>query len=367
MVLCTDAALREKVQLLSKMLPIFHQLQDQSVKQMIDRMDAQALGLIMTSTKEKREVEKLMTKAISHSKGGCIVWILSKEELPPLESIVPKPFNPRQILLKRCLPIPPSDAPLKIVQAHTKSGKKLDTLQSKVKTAAALRVSVANRVLKNIKDNYITVSCNETYEAGHFSQRQLLTSEYDWYANCANKDYMVDFISDLVGRAPAWHPSPRPNFSLTSEEAIKVQEEATARFLRAKEEALALCMSQKHSFGADEEIVSHGKFKQLKKVSRNKDYVENGVMTRLLQPSSRKRKQHDKQLEKSKKKKNEDDLMNQNYGPACIGWNISRPFLVGDADEVKHFEGRIIEYLSTTNRYRIQYSDGKKDCLRQGN
>ena len=162
---------------------------------------------------------------------------------------------------------------------------------------------MANRVLKNINNNYITVSCNETYEAGHFSQRQLLTFEYDWYANCANKDYMVDFISDLVDRAPTWHPSPRPNFSLTSEEAKKVQEEATARFLRAKEEALALCMSQKHSFGADEEIVSHGMFKQLKKVSRNKDTAENGVMTRLLQPSSRKRKQHDKQLEKSKKRK----------------------------------------------------------------
>ena len=159
-------------------------------------------------------------------------------------------------------------------------------MQSKVKTAAALRVSVANRVLKNKKDNYITVSCNKTYEAGHFSQRQLLTSEYDWHANCANKDYMVDFIPDLVERAPAWHPSPRPNFLLTSEEAIKVQEEATARFLRAKEEALALCMSQKH-------IVSHGKFKHLKKVSLNKDSVENGVMTRLLQPLCQKRKQHD--------------------------------------------------------------------------
>ena len=76
---------------------------------------------------------------------------------------------------------------------------------------------------------------------------------------------MINFISDLVENENPWHPSPRPDLTLTTELTDKIRDEAVKRFEIAQKEAIARCQSGKHNFSEGEEILSNGRFIQLKK------------------------------------------------------------------------------------------------------
>jgi len=94
----------------------------------------------------------------------------------------------------------------------------------------------------------------------------LLKDEKNWYEKCArDKNFMINFISDLVEKEDPWHPSPRPDLTLTTEQTDKIRDEAVKRFEIAQKEAMARCQSEKHNFSAGEEILSNGRFKQPKK------------------------------------------------------------------------------------------------------
>ena len=195
----TDAGLREKLNLLTRMLPLLHDLQERSLKEMAQRMDAQAAGLIQVSSEEKAVVERTMIQSISTSQGGCIVWILTqsnKETLPPIESISPRPFNLRNILLPTSsAPVAPSVPALapfnlespspspvaaprlsssaaepsittKMAQKADKKAQALIAIQSKIKAAVALRAAVSNRVLKEVQDGLIIVVDSDEYGQG---------------------------------------------------------------------------------------------------------------------------------------------------------------------------------------------------------
>ena len=76
---------------------------------------------------------------------------------------------------------------------------------------------------------------------------------------------MINVISDLVEKEDHWHPSPRHDFTLTTEQTDKIRDEALKRFVIAQKEAMARCLSEKHNFSAGEEILSNGRFNQPKK------------------------------------------------------------------------------------------------------
>ena len=100
----------------------------------------------------------------------------------------------------------------------------------------------------------------------------MLRKEFDWYTKIVTEeDFSVNSIAEIQERAPKWHPSPRPNFSLTSEETQKIQEDATRRFERCKAEVIDLCTSEKHRFSETEEILTTGKFNRRKYSTDNQN------------------------------------------------------------------------------------------------
>ena len=107
------------------------------------------------------------------------------------------------------------------------------------------------------------------YISDHFKKRQLLKAEEVWYKNCAHdKSYMIDYISDLVESEPAWHPSPRPDFSLTSEQTDRIRQEATEKLEALVKVVNSKLRSDKHNYNSDEEILNNGRFKKHKTRTR---------------------------------------------------------------------------------------------------
>ena len=154
-VLFTDEALREKIQIMTKMLPVLHYLEEESLKKMSLRMDAQAAGHVMVSTQQKEAVEGLMKKSISASQGGVIVWILTKG-LPPINCICPIAFNPREIMSQVALELC-GDKKSTLHKSQSKRNATLCTMQTKYRAAVARRTNASKYILREVARNRVTV------------------------------------------------------------------------------------------------------------------------------------------------------------------------------------------------------------------
>jgi hypothetical protein len=161
---CTDSAIEEKLRLVKSMLPALHQLQDKTLKEEARRVDAEAASKIIVSSKEKDIVEGFMLNSSTKSKGGCIVWIMSAGK-PNIDLISPEPFNIRQILSQQPLDSAFDKSSFAYRQQNKQNGV-IQSRQSKLKAAIALRLAAAKYVLGEVKRSRVSVVERDNFIPG---------------------------------------------------------------------------------------------------------------------------------------------------------------------------------------------------------
>ena len=261
--LISNAALREKFDLLTSMLPVLHKLQDETVAGMVSRMETESDDMMMISGDEKQIVERKMLDSTTSKSAGCILCILSNSSNPA--DICPVALNPKDIMAQAPVEIFASDDK-KLQRSKKTANAYLATKQARYKSAVSRRMAAARRIMTMHDKGRIHISEDSEFTERYYGLRGLLTSEFEWYKSVLAEEYSINIVDDAVHSAPRWTPFDRPAFEMNNEELKKtILEEAERRVAIMTEKCQRQLIGGGKHFEDGEEFLNNGIFARKEK------------------------------------------------------------------------------------------------------
>ena len=167
-------------------------------------------------------------------------------------------MNPRRILDMRPITERVIDGnKVKLTKEEKYFNDNLSEKKASIKTAMKSFYLACKDFIAHVDAKSIRQSEDVSYSSSYFQNRCFLQSEFDWYlVRSKDKEFQMNYISDIVERASAWTPLTLPLFELSLAEQEKVSLETQRRIHAVRALSQSLLVNDRHGTAADIEIMA---------------------------------------------------------------------------------------------------------------